>query len=186
MNKEESKAYMKIWFKNHPENIKKSQKKYYENNREKRLGSSRQWAMNNYERVKELARSWRRNKWRTDLKFNLTVRVFRGINSSIKKNRKGGTWGKGRMWEKSVGYTCKDLIKHFKKTIPKGYTWEDYLQGKLQMDHIIPILAFNYTKPENLSFKKCWSLKNIRLLPVGENKIKRTSLIKPFQPTLEL
>lgn len=180
MDKEETKKYMKEWFKNHPENIKKSQKKYYKNNREERLRSSRQWVINNYERVKESARNWRKDKWRTDLKFNLTSKVFRGINLSIKKNKKGG------MWEKLVGYTCKDLMKHFKKTIPKGYTWEDYLQGKLQMDHIIPISAFNYTKPENLSFKKCWSLKNIRLLPVRENKIKRTSLIKPFQQPLEL
>ena len=54
------------------------------------------------------------------------------------------------------------------------------------MDHIVPISAFNYTKPENLSFKKCWGLKNIRLLTINENKIKRASLIKPFQPTLEL
>ena len=41
-------------------------------------------------------------------------------------------------------------------------------------------------KPNEGSFKKCWNLKNIRLLPISENKIKRTSLIKPFQPTLEL
>jgi hypothetical protein len=186
MDKKETKGYMKEWFKNHPENIKRSQKKYYRNNREKRLKSSKQWAINNYERVKELARNWRRNKWRTDLKFNLTVKMFRGINLSIKKNRKGRAWGKGRTWEKLVDYTCSDLIKHLKKTIPKGYIWQGYLDGKLQMDHIIPISAFNYTNPGNLSFKKCWSLENMRLLPVSENKIKRTSLIRPFQPTLEL
>jgi len=180
MNREETKEYMKEWFKNHPENIKKSQKKYYKNNREERLKSSRQWAINNYERVKELARNWRRNKWRTDLKFNLTAKVFRGINISIRKNKKGGAW------EKLVSYTLKDLIKRLRFTIPKGYTWQDYLDGKLQMDHIIPISAFNYTKPEHLNFKICWGLKNLRLLPVEENKIKRTSLIKPFQPVLKL
>jgi hypothetical protein len=53
MNKEETKEYMKIWFKNHPENIKRSQKKYYENNREKRLNNSRQWALNNPNKVRE-------------------------------------------------------------------------------------------------------------------------------------
>ncbi len=180
MNKEETKIYMKKWFKNHPENIKKSQKKYYEKNREKMIKSSRQWAINNYERVKELARNWRRNKWRTDLKFNLTVKVFRVINLSIKKNKKGGSW------EKLVGYNLEDLIKKLKSTIPNGYTWQDYLSGKLQMDHIMPISAFNYTKPDHFNFKKCWALSNLRLLPVEENKNKRASLIKPFQQLLEL
>jgi len=99
---------------------------------------------------------------------------------SIKKNKKN------RSWEKLVGYNLKDLIKRLKSTIPEGYSWQDYLDGELQMDHIIPISAFNYTKSEHLNFKICWSLKNLRLLPVDENKIKRTSLIKPFQQPLEL
>jgi len=184
MNIEEMKKYQKkyhrIWQQNNRKKLRKIQKKYYENNKDVCLYSSRQWAINNYEKVKELARNWRRNKWKTDLKFNLTVKLFRGINISTKKNKEN------RMWEKLVGYTCKDLKKHLKKTIPSGYTWQDYLRGKLQIDHIIPISAFNYTKPENMSFKKCWSLKNLRLLPIRENKIKGTSLIKPFQPTLEL
>lgn len=191
MNKEETKEYMKEWRKNHPENhknwqqnnrekLRKIQKKYYENNKNKCLYFSRRWAINNYERVKELARNWRRNKWRTDSKFNLTVKIFRGINLSIRKNKKGGSW------EKLVGYNLKDLIKRLKSTIPNGYTWQNYLEGKLQMDHIIPISAFNYTKPEHLNFKICWNLKNLRLLPVRENKIKRTSLTKPFQLPLEL
>jgi len=180
MNKEETKEYMKKWFKDHPENIKKSQKKYYRKNREKRLKCSKQWAINNYERVKELSRDWRRNKWRTDLKFNLTVKVFRGINLSTKKNIEG------RLWEKFVGYPCGALIKRLKSTIPNGYNWQDYIDGKLQIDHIVPISTFSYTKPEQLNFKECWNLYNLRLLPVKDNKTKRTSLIKPFQSILEL
>jgi len=180
MNKEETKEYMKRWFKDHPENIKRSQKIYYKNNREKRLNNSKQWAINNYERVKELARDWRRGKWETDLKYKLTLTIFTGINVSTKKNIKG------RLWESLVGYTLNDLIKRLKSTIPDGYTWGDYINGKLQIDHIVPVSSFNYTKPEHLNFKECWGLDNLRLLPEQDNKMKRTSLIKPFQSILEL
>lgn len=184
MNKEELKEYHKkyhrTWQQNNPKKLRKIQKKYYENNRDVCLHRSKKWILNNPERVKELARNWRRIKWKTDSKFNLTLKVFRGINLSTKKNIKG------RSWEKLVGYTCDDLVKKLKSTIPNEYTWQDYLDSKLHIDHIIPIAAFNYKKPEHLNFIKCWDLDNLRLLPAKENKIKKNVLIKPFQPVLEL
>ena len=68
MNKEETKLYMKKWFKEHPDNLKKSQKKYYEKNKEKRIKASREWQINNPDKIKEwninhpnYIRDWFRN-----------------------------------------------------------------------------------------------------------------------------
>ena len=90
----------------------------------------------------------------------------------------------GRHWETLVGYTVKDLMRRLKKTMPKGYNWNDYLEGKLHIDHKIPKSVFNFTKPEHIDFKRCWALKNLQLLSAKENLRKNNHLSKPFQPAL--
>ena len=60
--------------------------------------------------------------------------------------------------------------------MPKVYTWNDYLNGELHIDHIIPISLFNITGVKSKGFKKCWALENLRLLPKGENLRKGNKL----------
>lgn len=76
------------------------------------------------------------------------------------------------------------LIKRLKATIPPGWTWEDLLQGKLHIDHIVPQSAFNYRNAQDQDFKRCWALSNLRALPAKENLAKGTKLLQPFQPSL--
>jgi len=102
------------------------------------------------------------------------------INLSLKGNKKG------RHWEDLVGYTLKKLKNRLQKTMPEGYTWQDYMDGKLHIDHIIPKSIFNFTKPEHPDFKRCWALENLRLLPAKENQEKSNKLKKPFQSALKL
>lgn len=90
----------------------------------------------------------------------------------------------GRSWREFVPYTADELIARLKKTMPKGYTWDDLLCGRLHVDHIIPIAVFNYTSPYDIDFQRCWALKNLRLLPAKENCAKGAKLDKPFQPSL--
>lgn len=92
----------------------------------------------------------------------------------------------GRHWGSLIGYTIHKLTKHLQRTMPKGYSWQDYLRGRLHIDHIIPISAFNFTKSEHPDFRRCWALGNLRLLPAKENMIKHNKLDKPFQLALEL
>jgi 5-methylcytosine-specific restriction endonuclease McrA len=68
--------------------------------------------------------------------------------------------------------------------MPLGYTWQDFLSGKLHIDHIIPIAAFNFRSPGDADFKHCWALKNLRLLPAKENMRKGAKLTAPHQPGL--
>ena len=97
------------------------------------------------------------------------------MRSALKYNRSGG------VWESLVGYDLKLLRKRLKKTIPKGYTWADFLEGELHIDHIFPVSAFKYEDAGGFDFRECWGLKNLQLLPVTENIKKRNKIIKPFQ-----
>jgi 5-methylcytosine-specific restriction endonuclease McrA len=133
-----------------------------------------------YQQNKKYYNDYYLTKYWNEKKFNLTKRMYSIIRQCILKNKSG--WG----WETYVGYTLEELIKRLKKTIPNGYTWQNYINGKLEIDHIIPISIFNFNKPEDYDFQRCWALENLRLLPAIENKIKNSRLIKPFQPVLQI
>lgn len=116
-----------------------------------------------------------------DLKYILNSRMREGFHRTLKKGIKNG-----RHWESLINYTYKQLKKHLQKTIPSGYSWADFINGKLHIDHIIPISEFEFDKPEDLQFKKCWALRNLRLLPKIENMKKHNKLIKSFQLILQI
>jgi hypothetical protein len=193
--KEDEKNRSKKYYQNNKDKISKYNKKYQEENREKVLKQKQIYREANKKRIAEYRKEYNKNnknkilkhknqyaknKRKTDLKYNLSNRISRSIRHTIKDNKNG------KHWESLVGYTTNDLIKHLQKTIPKGYTWQDFMEGKLHIDHIIPISVFNFTKPEHIDFKRCWSLKNLRLLPAEENLKKNNKLYKPFQPALKI
>lgn len=82
-----------------------------------------------------------------------------------------------------AGYSVDDLKKHIEKQFLPGMTWENF--GKLwHIDHIVPLRAFNFTKPEDPDFKRAWAICNLRPLWAKENISKGGRLERPFQPTL--
>ncbi|KKM70439.1 hypothetical protein LCGC14_1440750 [marine sediment metagenome] len=63
-------------------------------------------------------------------------------------------------------------------------TWENYGKGGWEVDHIIPKSVFNYTKPEDEDFNRCWALKNLQPMWGPENQSKNAKLETHFQPML--
>ena len=169
---------------------KEYNRQYYKDNKEKRDEYNRQWRENNPEYYKKYCKEiiysdkprncYLRKRNKTDLKYNLNHRMGNAIFKALKGNKNG------RKWETLIGYSLNNLIRRLKKTMPEGYTWADYLEGKLHLDHIIPKSVFNYDTPEHPDFKHCWALNNLQLLPAKENIIKDVKLEKPFQPALRI
>lgn len=161
----------------------KMNRKYKKNNpqskeaKEKNNKARQIHKKNNPEKTKEVGNRATK-KYRAKPGGRLHVNVSRAISHCL-KDSKGG-----KHTFDILGYTSKQLIKHLTKTMPNNYTWNDYLLGKLHLDHIIPISVFNFEKPEDRDFKRCWALSNLQLLPAIENKIKNNKLERPFQPSL--
>lgn len=179
-----AKEYEKWFKKTYPEKYKekclKASKRYREQYPEKAKESYNKWVQNNLEDVRKSDRERKALKRKTSLKYNLTDKVRRAINHCLKNTKNG------YHWEDLVGYTVDELKEHLEQTLPDGYDWNDYLSGKLHIDHIIPIAVFNFSSPNHTDFKRCWSLKNLQLLPAKENLSKRHKLYKPFQPSLTI
>lgn len=150
---------------------------YSKNNPEKRRIRMAKWRKENPDKVKEICKKrYQMNK--TNLQYQLNKRIRERIRQSLKGNKNG------RHWESLTNYTIEQLITRLTSTLPNGYDWQDYLEGKLHIDHIIPISAFNFSSPEHIDFQKCWALDNLQLLPAYENMSKSNKLKQSFQPSL--
>jgi len=158
----------------HREINKKSVAKFIKNNPERRL----EIALKYYYSNKDKIFSKQKLKWHTDDKYRLNNLMSCQVRLRL-KGKKGG-----QNWEKLVGYSADQLIPHLKKTLPKGYTWNDFIEGKLHIDHKIPVAAFNFKSPEDIDFRRCFAISNLQLLPAIENIKKGAKLDKPFQPSL--
>jgi len=156
----------------------KATKKKYEGSEKCKATARKYRESTKYKEMRKIARKRYYTKHKGIEKYIINSKVSWSIRDTLKNN-------KGRKhWEDLVGYKLNDLIKRLKKTIPTGYVWQDYLDGKLHLDHIIPISVFNFTKPEHIDFKKCWALDNLQLLPAIDNIVKQNRVDAPFQPSL--
>jgi hypothetical protein len=166
-NKEACKARMREYQKRNKERLREYQKAYNKKNKAKSDMRNKIY----YQINKDYYNEYYSKKYHSDKKFSLTKRLYSLIRQSILKNKSG--W----IWEKYVGYTLKDLVTHLKTTLPIGYTWNDYLNGKLELDHIMPVSAFDYESPNDYEFQECWRLENLRLVTPKENHEKGSKIL---------
>lgn len=163
--------YSRLWRKNNPEKAKEKDNRYHKANSEKIKEKSRLWRKANPEKCNEYSR-----KRKSNLKGNLSFRIGDAIRTSLHGNKNG------HHWESLVGYSTDQLRERLEKQFIDGMTWDN--KGEWHIDHIIPISKFNFEKPEDLDFKRCWALSNLQPLWAIDNHKKHAKIIKPFQPSL--
>ena len=179
-HRDEKKKYNKEYYQNHRNEILKQHKEYKEKYRDELKTKQKNYYKNHRDEIFKRNNEYIKKRRKTDLKFNLNNKISKSIRYSLKNNKNCNHW------ENLVDYSINDLIKHLKSTMPEGYTWNDYINGRLHIDHIIPISVFNFTNTDHIDFKRCWSLKNLRLLTAKENISKQDKLSIPFQPALKI
>lgn len=168
--KEYQKQYQKRWRKQNPEKAKEIDRKQTIKHKEKRKQALRLWRLKNPEARK---RYWlkekqnplykrkrnenRNKKYKVDIKFKLDT-LMGTMLYKVLRNKKSG-----KSWEKLVGYTLENLIKHLENQFDKNMSWRNY-GSYWHIDHIIPKSLFKYENAENSQFKECWALENLQPL----------------------
>lgn len=79
--------------------------------------------------------------------------------------------------ESVLGYTINDLINHLEKQFDQFMNWDNH-GSYWEIDHIIPVDAFNYDSFDHPQFKQCWSLNNLQPLYWLSNRIKNNTIIQ--------
>ena len=189
INKERNSANSKAYQEKNREKIRTRRKAFSLVNKKRLNAINREYYKNNKDRARVSGKIYHdahkkergiflKNKWATDPKFRLNQNMSVSIGRPL-RGSKGG-----RHWEHLVGYNLKQLKKHIERQFQPGMTWENYGKGGWEIDHIVPMSVFNFTKPEDLDFKRCWALKNLQPMWGSENISKGAKLDKHFQPML--
>jgi hypothetical protein len=162
-HKEERSNYMKQWKKDNPEKVKEEKKRYRENHKQEIKEYNKNRSRERNERKKE--------RKRTEPKFALDERISKQFWTALKKKKNS------KKWEEMAGYSLDELYNHINSKFRDGMTWEKFLEGKIEIDHIIPKKYFIYETPLDIEFKSCWSLENLQPLWAFENSSKGDKLI---------
>jgi len=208
-NKEEINKRRREKFHNEPERqklINARNRAWYEKNKDKdsHKNMRKEYREKNVDKLKEKHRLYnksrdrdivnaRARKWRNKNKDvqneklrirrnnNITKKISNNISTAIRDSLHG--MKAGRRWETLVGYTVEDVKTHLEDLFCDGMGWEDFLKGKIHIDHIHPIASFNFTNTEDLDFKLCWSLSNLQPLWATDNLRKGCKLDYVIQRT---
>jgi len=173
--------------------IKESNKKWYNANSAVVLERTNKWSKAHRAESREFTKKWRAKniekkrlldkiysaKKYSTVKGKLSNHISNGLYKSLRKGVK-----RGRHWESLIGYTVDQLKVHLEKLFKKGMSWDNYGRYGWHIDHKIPIDAFNFQSPEDIDFKKCWTLSNLQPMWWIENLQKSNKLERPFQPSL--
>jgi len=161
--------------KNNSEKKRQIDNKYYKKNKEAIKLRNKKYREKNKERIKNYTKK-RWNKIKNNSVLLLNSRFSSYIRTSLYRNKNGNHW------ENLVGYTINELIEHLEEI--SEFTIQDYLEQDLHLDHIIPISSYTFTSHEDEEFKKCWNLRNLRLITAKENlskfNILDMKLVKKF------
>lgn len=142
-----------------------------ENNQERINAKPHKW-YKNYEIYRDRINEYQREYRKKSTKNLLTDRIRHLINYSLRRKgikRVNKCWG-------LLGYSVEDLEKRLNSTMPEGYNWQDFLDGKLDIDHKKPIRDFNYNNINDKEFEECWDINNLRLLTVYDNRSRRFNI----------
>lgn len=181
--KENAKLYMSNYMKENKEKMNGYNKKSYNLHKDELAIKRREKRDNDGDKLRKYFREYNNNRKSTDVKYNLSCRMATALLHAMKSTL---TKKSNQKWQNIVGYSLDDLKEHLNKTMPDGYNWNDYLSGKLHIDHIIPQSKFNYDSQDSIDFRRCWAIDNLRLLPAKENISKGNKLSEPFQPSLKI
>lgn len=167
------------WKKNNPVKVKLYQKKYRDNNKEKVNLKIKEWQLKNLERYKESQRLWQlKNRKRRNAqnvinqkryRLNIYFRLSQNIGSDIwhaLRDKKYST-----RWQKLVGYSTKDLIKHLESQFDEKMSWDNY-GSYWSIDHKKPRSLFRFNSHKDKEFIECWSLNNLQPMEKIANIIK--------------
>lgn len=109
----------------------------------------------------DAARRKERERRASDPQRRLTENIRRRIRDAF--TAKGLRPDKARRrWEKLVGYTAQQLMEHLERQFTRRMSWKNF--GKWHIDHIIPVSAFSFSSVDDLEFRSCWALSNLRPL----------------------
>lgn len=165
MNKDKLREQERFYRENHREQIREY---YHKTKTEDKIQRKREY----YQEHKEYFKQYREShkETRKDNKYNINI----GYRICINTTTLFSSILKGRIKNSQTllincGYTVQQLKDYIKSQFTLEMNWDNY-GSYWELDHVIPRNLFKYNSIDDLQFKICWSLKNLRPVACNVNK----------------
>ena len=142
-------------------NIKNNKTKL-EDFREKNKIACKKYRKNNPKKRSETCRRYAKERRNNDVKYRILCNCRRRLHKAIKNTNKSATT------QTLIGCTNKKLCNHLESQFTDGMNWDNY--GEWVMDHIIPCVAFNLSRPKEQ--QRCFNYRNLQPMWGSENSSK--------------
>lgn len=129
--------------------------RYQKPNNDKRLIKTKLWQNNNKDAHREFAAKTRK-------------KPFHRLNRKIREKLSNCLRGHNRIHiDKIVGCSRKELMDYLQIKFSEGMGWDNYGKTGWHIDHIVPLIAFDYDIPIHKIW--CWNYKNLQPIWMSEN-----------------
>ena len=142
------------------EAVKRKDLIYCKKNRKKRIAYGKKY----YIKTKAIRADYLRFRYHNDSLFKLQSLIRTRIRSAIKKNAKSGSS------LELLGCSVAFFKQYFESLFDETMTWNKFMRGEIQIDHIIPCHSFDFSKKQEQ--KRCFNYKNLQPLYAKENREK--------------
>lgn len=125
----------------------------------------------NRNKCKSCKYQYMKDKYSNNTNYKLRRLMSNLIRSCVSKNRNSS-------FLEYIGYTITDLKKHLESQFEDWMTWDNWgiynskthdINPTWNIDHIIPMSHFNFTRIEDPEFLECFALSNLRPLDAKIN-----------------
>jgi hypothetical protein len=120
------------------------------------------------ERVRQRDNAYVKRRASEDPRFVLERRLRARMRTALRRVGASRT----RRLSEVLGYTYGELEAHLRTTLPEGCTWDDFMAGRLEIDHARPVWQFAYETEDCPGFREAWALSNLQLLTKQDHAIK--------------
>ena len=174
-NEKKIKKIGKEYYKKNRKQLIKKQAEYYSNNKDKAIlyrekNKDKKALYNKTYKAANLSKTRKQEtkRYQEDIQFRLKKILRSRLRAALKNNQKKGSA------VKDLGCTIDFLKNYLENQFAPGMTWEN--QGEWEIDHIIPLSAFDLQDPKQL--KKACHYKNLQPLWKHEN-LKKSNKLRP-------
>lgn len=143
-NSEYIKEKNKSWRINNKEYIQQKGKEYRLENKDKLLYKNRRYRSSNREKVNKYDREYRRKRNKEDINYRIRNNLRSRLVEAVKNKRKAGSA------VQDLGCSIEKLRSHLEELFLPGMSWDNYGKGGWNIDHIIPLCAFDLTDKQQV------------------------------------
>ena len=127
------------------------------------------------EKRKDITREKTRIRNNEKSKTDISFRILKNLRSRIRFALKKGQIKKADTTENLLGCTVPEFRTYFTSLFTKDMSWNDFMTGKIHIDHIIPCSKFDLT--DEAQQRICFHYSNLQPLWSTDNLKKGTKII---------